>query len=619
MTTRSVLSLVPCLLLAAPVGAGAACSQTPDYAPLYQINGVITGSGGGGTANGSGGSGGGGAGGANPPPVSGGTLMVMPDGNTAVAADPDRDRVWIVDLRAQVLLHEVVLQAGDEPGRVVADAAGGVHVALRSGGALVSIDSLSGAVTARRPVCPAPRGVAYEVDTDEVHVACADGRLVSFPAAGGAAVRSVYVDSDLRDVVVQNGTLYVSRFRAAEILQLAADGTLSQRITLPSATPVASGLGGSVPAATGPTMVPSVAYRMVALPGGQLALLHQRAQQDPVSIMPGGYASSVPCTGIVHDTLTIVAPGVAPIAGPPLGMMVLAVDVAASPDGSQLTVASPSSVTGPPVGTYSTASVQQPGAPCALPATPSIAGGQVIAVAYDGGGDLVVQSRDPATLTTSSGGHITLSQQSVINDGHTIFHQGTKGFIACASCHPEAGDDGRVWQFDDIGPRRTQNLRGGVLARVPFHWSGDIPDMDALVTEVLVGRMSGPSLDEPSILALGAWMNAQPALAPPPPADPAAVARGATTFADPSVGCSGCHSGPQLSTHQLIDVGTGGPFKVPSLIAVGYRAPYLHTGCAPTLTDRFTDTACSGGEMHGNTAQLGAGQISDLVAFLTSL
>src|SRR4051794_8580526 len=33
-----------------------------------------------------------------PPPISGGTLAVARDDSVAVAADPDRDRVWVVDL-----------------------------------------------------------------------------------------------------------------------------------------------------------------------------------------------------------------------------------------------------------------------------------------------------------------------------------------------------------------------------------------------------------------------------------------------------------------------------------------------------------------------------------------
>ncbi|HVY46977.1 MAG TPA: hypothetical protein VHB21_13915, partial [Minicystis sp.] len=37
-----------------------------------------------------------------PPPISGGTLIVLADGNTAVAADPDRDVVYVVDVGARV-------------------------------------------------------------------------------------------------------------------------------------------------------------------------------------------------------------------------------------------------------------------------------------------------------------------------------------------------------------------------------------------------------------------------------------------------------------------------------------------------------------------------------------
>jgi cytochrome c peroxidase len=96
------------------------------------------------------------------------------------------------------------------------------------------------------------------------------------------------------------------------------------------------------------------------------------------------------------------------------------------------------------------------------------------------------------------------------------------------------------------------------------------------------------------------------------------VTRGQQVFSDPSVGCTTCHSGAQLSTHQLLNVGTGASFKVPSLIAVGYRAPYLHNGCAPTLLDRF-GPACGGGDQHGHTSQLSSGQLSDLVAYLESL
>ena len=96
-----------------------------------------------------------------PPAVSGGTLRVLSDGQTAVAADPDRDRVYVVDLSARAVSATVPLEAGDEPGRVIEDAAGRVHVALRRGGAVVTFDPRQPVVT-RRLVCASPRGLAYE-------------------------------------------------------------------------------------------------------------------------------------------------------------------------------------------------------------------------------------------------------------------------------------------------------------------------------------------------------------------------------------------------------------------------------------------------------------------------
>jgi len=64
-------------------------------------------------------------------------------------------------------------------------------------------------------------------------------------------------------------------------------------------------------------------------------------------------------------------------------------------------------------------------------------------------------------------------------------------------------------------------------------------------------------------------------------------------------------------------VGTGLPLQVPSLVGVAYRGPWIHTGCAATLRDRF-DPAC-GRDKHGDVAQLGDTQLGDLVAYLETL
>ena len=146
-----------------------------------------------------------------PPPLSGGTLLVTRDGRAAVAADPDRDRVWIVDLGSRTVTASLELRAGDEPGRAVEDDAGRVHLALRGGASVLSVDMATRAVLARRPVCAAPRGIAYERDTGLLHVACAGGELVSLRAGTGEVTRTLRLDRDLRDVIVQSGHLVVSR------------------------------------------------------------------------------------------------------------------------------------------------------------------------------------------------------------------------------------------------------------------------------------------------------------------------------------------------------------------------------------------------------------------------
>jgi hypothetical protein len=80
-----------------------------------------------------------------PPPISGGTLLVLADGRTAVASDPDRDAVYVVDVPSASLTYTLSFEPPgfdhapakpgtrrhDEPGRLVEDGLGRVHAALR--------------------------------------------------------------------------------------------------------------------------------------------------------------------------------------------------------------------------------------------------------------------------------------------------------------------------------------------------------------------------------------------------------------------------------------------------------------------------------------------------------
>jgi hypothetical protein len=105
-------------------------------------------------------------------PISGGTLLVLRGGKIAVASDPDRDRIFVADLGAQRLVAEVRLAPGDQPGRAAEDAAGRVHVVLRGAGEVLTLDPGCWAAAARRPICSAPRGIAFEPARDLMGTRC---------------------------------------------------------------------------------------------------------------------------------------------------------------------------------------------------------------------------------------------------------------------------------------------------------------------------------------------------------------------------------------------------------------------------------------------------------------
>ncbi len=541
-----------------------------------------------------------------PPPISGGTLTVLAESQHAVAADPDRDRIYVVDLSARTKIADIPLDPGSEPGRVIEDGAGRVHVALRSAGTLVTLDPTTWTIAATRAVCPAPRGLAWDPATDLVHVACAGGELVSLPAAGGPATRSLQLDRDLRDVAVYGGQLWVTRFRTAEMLVLDASGQVVQRQSPPGIEDDALS-----------SFTAAAAWRMVVTSDG-LYVVHQRGLNGVVHTSPGGYGTGGACNdSIVHATVTHWTSGQAPEPGPVLGDAVVPVDIAVSTYAGDIAV-------------VSAGNAKLAGAPTVV-MTHTIGGGECdsgspitlsegiepTAVAFTPGGTLLVQSREPARLVfAATQDTIELSSDSREDTGHAVFHANAGSGVACASCHLEGGDDGRTWTFDTSGLRRTQQLRGGMLGTEPFHWDGDEADFSHLAHDVFEQRMSGPKLTADQLAALGSWVDRIAVIAKAP-GDAAAIARGKALFDDAQgAGCITCHNGPKLTNSAVVDVGTGGKFKVPRLVGVIESAPFLHDGAAATLADRFSAV---GGDKHGKTSQLDAGQIADLVAYLGSL
>lgn len=575
-------------------------------------------------------------------PVSGGTILVTADGEHAVIADPDRDRVMVVTL-ATKSAAQIALQAGDEPGRLVEDGDGRVHIALRRGGALVTLSPELTNVVERRPVCGEPRGVAWEAERDVVHVACAGGELVTFKAAGGPALRTLRLDRDLRDVVVNRDKLIVSRFRSAELLYIDPKGNVVARKTSPVTA-------RTVPTDPFPTPQPgvrrdafgAVAYRSVLLSDGGILMLHQRAVDTPLLGRPGGYGgggggggfdplcSNTCCfRGLNEAALTVIRPDLPAVAVRGVFDGALPVDVAINEQTKQVAavLAGPRQVQ--VVSTDVLARVDDPA--CVnftpVPSEVTILGddptnAMPTSVAWTPSGALLIYYPDSPSLAVRTGSQfqqvttIALPGKRSTDAGRDFFHRETPSGLACASCHPEAREDGRIWNINNMNVR-TQSLAGSLLARKPYHWVGDMFDLQFLLQDVFTMRMSGGPVFGNDAAALGQWLESIPSAKASAPLDAAAVARGKELFASPMVGCDACHGGPIFTRNQRFDVGTGGFFKAPSLLGVAARAPFMHNGCAPTLRDRFG--MCGGGDRHGMTSQLTSAQIDDLVAFLETL
>jgi mono/diheme cytochrome c family protein len=636
------------------------------------------------------------------PPISGGTLAITSDDRYAIASDPDRDRVSIVDLVFQRVLSTIALNPGDEPGRVALDGANRAHVALRRGGAIVSIDLATRSIVERRDVCAAPRGVEVDAARSKLIVACQSGELVTLPLSGTQGVVRQTIAQDIRDVVPVTNGLLVSRFKSAELLSVAADGAVAAKSQPAAIRQIFPELDGSQSI---DTLDPVGARRVRLAADGSVVMLHQTAREGDISLdseqhgtnpminvptaSPYGGAGS--CSGVAGTAITTFDTTGKVVSTVQLSMGTLAVDVAQAHNSKEIAVATAGAFDPfqPQVGFVSASTPEEAKAiaagaapppppmvvaemippngdmasnivtavvrydlsqssvdafsgkaidsnglpqaklasapPCIGMIAPVMLPSPATAVAFMADDRLVVQTREPAalfiaqSLQTNDGSapiRIDLAGASMLDTGHEIFHRDAGAGVACATCHLEGDEDGHTWHFAGQGPRRTQALSVGLEGTAPFHWVGDMEDLGKLMENVFVSRMGGVHQSDERLNALARWMFSIQAPKPLRAATDPAVARGHELFVGQAE-CSKCHDGAKLTNNQTVDVGTGLALQVPSLIGVGLRGPWIHTGCAKTLQQRF-DPAC-GGNAHGKTATLTPAQIDDLVAYLESL
>ena len=218
-------------------------------------------------------------------------------------------------------------------------------------------------------------------------------------------------------------------------------------------------------------------------------------------------------------------------------------------------------------------------------------------------------------------------------------------WISCASCHFDAGMDGRTWSFRD-GPRNTPSLIG-VRDTLPIHWSGDLDelqDVESTIRNIQAGTglaegasNCDPACDQAPANAgrsknlddLAAYLRVL-TLGPNPNLGPdgglkQAAQRGQAHFFSQTTNCAACHVPPLYTDLQKHDVGTatsplevkGSEFDTPSLGGIYQTSPYLHDGTAETLLDVLTTSNPE--DRHGVTSHLTADQAQDLRRFLLSL
>lgn len=534
-----------------------------------------------------------------PPPIHGGTLLVLHDGVRAIVGDPDRGRLVRVDL-ASGETRELRLEAGLELGRLVEDGSGSVHVIARRGGAVIEIDPASMTELARRAVCAAPRGLAWQERGDRLHVACADGTLVTLGPTREPE-RTVWIGGDLRDVVLVDDALLVSRFRSAEAVRVEADGSVGPARSMEVAT-----LSSPASPELSQQYDPNTAVRLVGTADARL-MLHQRSRIGAESVVRApastySYSSRPtsdgfvtwedPCgNAVAHATVSLVRADAQPAGvSMPLSRGVTPVDVALGDDG-RLAIA----FAGDPGGRWSAgpqvlsarvddvARGDDTGRACLPAGSRSGYPGVVVSVAYAGEA-LLVQTREPATLVVEREGTdrrvIALGGEPVRDTGHTLFHMDLGGTISCATCHPGGGDDGHVWTFMATGSIRTQSLEG-VVGLPPYHRAGDVPSFADLLRRLEV-QMDAPSLEGERTGALERWLESVPVAPRGAPRNDTLAGEGEAIFARED--CASCHEGALGSDRELHEVADVMQITAP-LAGVAARAPYLRDGRARDLAD----------------------------------
>lgn len=208
---------------------------------------------------------------------------------------------------------------------------------------------------------------------------------------------------------------------------------------------------------------------------------------------------------------------------------------------------------------------------------------------------------------------------AAVERGAELFRRGEDfslgGPLACASCHPEGRNDGLSWRLGRA-ILQTPMLAGRLESTSPYKWTGEdatLPASFAHTIERIGGDpegLEGRELDD-----LAAYLTSLPKPRSPTVADPEAVARGQSVFADE---CAHCHEGAASTDRERHEFETRlRKVDTPSLIGLAHSAPYYHDGSAIDLAALLDDR----GSIHDmiDSSDMSAEQRRDLIAYLRTL
>ena len=272
--------------------------------------------------------------------------------------------------------------------------------------------------------------------------------------------------------------------------------------------------------------------------------------------------------------------------------------------------------------------------------------------AIDVAGYMATGDRNPYILTINTVANEVLTAEEL--EGLRQFYHssipemGAEGYMSCASCHSDGGQDGQVWDLTSMGEglRNTISLNGSSGTRFGnLHWSSnfnEVQDFELQIEQLNGGiglipgitfngespidmHTTGRSAELDALAAYVASLGKSTVSHSPYRTYTGelteAALRGQIQFEE--LGCASCHAGSAFRDGQGHDVGTISAtsgnrlhgalteIRTPSLIELWESAPYFHDGSAATLND-VLDTGT-------HQVTLASNEEADLIEFLLSI